>query len=345
MRMKFRFIIISFSVVITILIIWFCFIPSHYDVPQFHKRAGTSYWLLNSGSRIGYYKIPSENSEQKAPIIYLHGGPGGLIKDEAIQALKPLAKAGFDIYLYDQVGSGHSSRLENISEYTVERHTSDLNEIIKIIGAEKIILLAHSWGCSLAMNYVQNYPGIAELLIMDGPGPILPINAEFIHKIPPDSLELKAPSSTNKQGNEKAFSARAKTIRIWAQLFGLKLASDEEADEYFTYLNHELSKSTFCESGQSTSLAGGGYYSHLMTVNDFKNVTEKRNQLSQISIPVLIIKGQCDNQRWGFTEEYLTLLPQSELVIVKNKGHEMLSEGAEIYTALITDFINKNSTH
>jgi proline iminopeptidase len=35
--------------------------------------------------------------------------------------LQPLADSGYDVYLYDQVGSGRSSRLENIRDYTVQK--------------------------------------------------------------------------------------------------------------------------------------------------------------------------------------------------------------------------------
>ncbi|MBK9359012.1 MAG: alpha/beta fold hydrolase [Bacteroidales bacterium] len=59
------------------------------------------------------------------------GGPGGPIYDRNIKLLAPLAVNGFDVYLYDQIGCGSSARLENIEEYSVERHRRDLEEIVK----------------------------------------------------------------------------------------------------------------------------------------------------------------------------------------------------------------------
>ena len=45
---------------------------------------------------------------------------------------------------------------------------------------------------------------------------------------------------------------------------GFKVGTDEEVDDFFTYLNSELSRSTNCyDSGPKPSRGGGGYYSHL----------------------------------------------------------------------------------
>jgi pimeloyl-ACP methyl ester carboxylesterase len=33
------------------------------------------------------------------------------------------------------------------------------------------------------------------------------------------------------------------------------------------------------------------------------------------------MKGECDNQKWGFTNEYLELFKNSELKIIPGAGH------------------------
>ncbi|MBK6345567.1 MAG: alpha/beta fold hydrolase [Bacteroidales bacterium] len=76
------------------------------------------------------------------------GRTGRAPYDRNIKLLAPLAVNGFDVYLYDQIGCGSSARLENIEEYSVERHRRDLEEIVKTIGAEKVILIdSHGEPC------------------------------------------------------------------------------------------------------------------------------------------------------------------------------------------------------
>src|SRR6187431_175380 len=98
------------------------FYPRTYDVPQFETRAGTQYWQLSTGSLIGYTMIAGKGEKRETPIIYLHGGPGGYIGNRDIQALMPIADSGYNVYLYDQIGSGESDRLKDIGSYTVARH-------------------------------------------------------------------------------------------------------------------------------------------------------------------------------------------------------------------------------
>lgn len=103
-----------------------------YNVPQLQKRASTQYWDLPTNSRIGYTLISAKNKKKPYPIIYLHGGPGGFVTERDITMLSPLSDDGYDVYLYDQIGSGQSDRLENINEYTVQ--LSNLNFIKKLYG-------------------------------------------------------------------------------------------------------------------------------------------------------------------------------------------------------------------
>lgn len=326
--------------IVFLLIIWIFFIPRSYDVQAFEERKGTEYWKLNTGSRIGFVKIESNAEDLKTPVIYLHGGPGGMIKDEIIEALKPLSGLGHNLYFYDQIGSGHSARLDNIGEYTVNRHRADLQEIIEKINSEKVIIIAHSWGCLLAINYLQEHPERVERMILEGPGPILPIHKNLINEAPPDSLNLIQPEFSNEEGNRNAYNLRSKLILKWAYLFKRKLPSDKEADNFLTYLNEELSKSTFCNANQAKKYKGGnGYYSHIMTVKSFNEVEDKREKLSNIHIPVLILRGQCDNQKWGFAKEYLDLLPNSKLVIIENAGHDLVNGNKDKYYELINEFI------
>ncbi|WFR70960.1 alpha/beta fold hydrolase [Prescottella defluvii] len=66
-------------------------------------------------------------------MIVLHGGPG--TPGEGIPSGgDELADAGFDVYAYDQVGAGRSSRLTDVRGYTVERQVEDLEDIRETLG-------------------------------------------------------------------------------------------------------------------------------------------------------------------------------------------------------------------
>lgn len=334
--------IISILLLGFLILIIIVLIPKDYEVESFQERKNTHYWQLNTGSKIGYTKVETSKLQKQNPIIYLHGGPGGKIKDEIIDILKPLSELGHDLYFYDQVGSGHSNRLENISEYSVKRHQEDLNEIITKTTSNQVILIGKSWGACLAINYLQDHSEKVEKIILVGPGPILPINRKLINTIPPDSLSLIEPEFSNKQGNEKVYNWRSNLILRWAYIFNSKLASDQEVDDFFTYLNQELVKSTDCKVKQHKKVeGGGGYYSHIMTAKSFQEVENKRTKLQKLDTPILIIRGQCDNQKWGFVHEYLDLFVHSKMEIINGVGHHIINGEPQKYYELIEQFLKE----
>jgi proline iminopeptidase len=208
------------------------FYPRSYDVPQLHTRADEQYWNLSTGSRIGYVLIKAKNSSKTCPIIYLHGGPGGHINDSIIHDLLPLADSGYNVYLYDQIGSGQSARLNNIKDYTVDRNLKDLEEIIQKTGAQKVILIGQSWGAILATLFASDYADKIDKLILTSPGPIYPVNNNLANCKLPDSIDLQNPVYTNAQGNKLANNIRTKTMAFFATALGKKIATDAEADAF-----------------------------------------------------------------------------------------------------------------
>jgi len=338
MKRKFLIYLMLLSIAVCFLLI---FIPRTYDVPQSHTREGTHYWDLPTGSKIGYMLIPAKGPKKPFPIIYLQGGPGGFISDRNIKTLFPLSEEGYDIYLYDQIGSGQSARLSNISEYTADRHKQDLEEICKIIGSDKVILIGQSWGATLATLFVADNPYKVDRIIFTGAASILPLREELFNIKAPDSLHLKKPPYSNREANEKCQNLRVKLITFWAKTFGTKLASDKEADDFQTYLNGELNKATVCDTIKALKAeSGGGFYVQIMTVQSFNSTQDPRPKLRGSKIPILIMKGQCDNQPWGFVSEYLELFPNHQLKIIPNAGHSISVEQPEIFMKTISDFLS-----
>ncbi len=150
------------------------FWPRQYGSPVLQQRAGTRYWDLPTGSRIAYTYLPGKGSKRPYPVIYLQGGPGGPISAGDIERFSFLSEDGYDVYLYDQVGCGFSTRLENIKEYTADRHKRDLEEIVRLTGSGKVILIGQSWGAILAVLFAADNPRKLAKMIFTGPGPIQP---------------------------------------------------------------------------------------------------------------------------------------------------------------------------
>lgn len=264
------------------------------------------------------------------------------IGDGNIRMLEPFADQGYDIYLYDQIGCGFSGRLKDIRDYTADRHKKDLEQIVAAIGAEKVILFGHSWGAILAVLYAADNPGKVEKMILTGPGPIMPILRELANVKAPDSFHLRMPYYSNAQGNREANNVRTRFMAFCALRLGIKLASDEESDDFGSYLNALVDRSTVADTARlqhDKPFSGVGFYAQLMTAASFSRLQDPRPKLKNSTVPILVMKGQYDNQRWGFTHEYLDLFPDHRLVVVPNAGHGISEEQPVIYLNTIRAFL------
>lgn len=100
------------------------------------------------------------------PIIFLHGGPGyNAASFEQTTALA-LANQGFYVVVYDRRGEGRSEEME--AQYTWEESLADLNHLYQQLKLKKAILLGHSFGGMLGIQYAQQYPKKVQGLVLVG---------------------------------------------------------------------------------------------------------------------------------------------------------------------------------
>ena len=325
-----------------ILLVLFFFkacMPSMQDSPSIKPRQSTQYWNLKTGSKIAYTFIEGKGIKKPYPVIYLHGGPGGYVHSKVIEVLGKLSEDGFDVYLYDQIGCGLSARLENVNDYTAPRHQKDLEAIVEIIKAKKIILVGQSWGGALATLYAADNLKKVDKIILTCPGAVKPVN-DSVEKIKaPDSLQLKDPMEVNSDVIGFVLKPRYIAIRFWA-FFGKKIASDEEADSYLNKMAMGFTKGLVYDPSKILpEEGGGGGYCNIKTPTSYSKLTDPRPKLKNSIIPVLIIKGQYDNIPWGNTNEYRAIFKNSQLKIIEKSGHDVYIEKPDEYLLAMKLFL------
>jgi proline iminopeptidase len=112
-------------------------------------------------------------------------------------------------------------------------------------------------------------------------------------------------------------------------------------DDFATNLNFELNKSTVVDASIIKPKSGYGYYVHIKTVQSFNKTPSRRDVLSKCKTPILIMRGQFDGGKWGYTEEYLRLFKNHQLVIIPKAGHSIALEQPELYIHTIVKFLGE----
>jgi proline iminopeptidase len=100
-----------------------------------------------------------------APVIVLHGGPGGGCSPGMRRFFDP---AHYRTVLFDQRGCGRSSPHASVENNTTWDLVADIERIRIDLGIEKWIVFGGSWGACLALIYAQAHPDRVEALALRG---------------------------------------------------------------------------------------------------------------------------------------------------------------------------------
>ena len=123
--------------------------------------------VLSGGARKIPIKTPSGpfnvwvkrvGNNPDVKLLLLHGGPGATHEYfEACDSFLP--NAGIEYYYYDQLGSGRSDAPEDPSLWDLPRFVEEVEQVRQALGLgrENLVLLGHSWGGILAIEYALKY--------------------------------------------------------------------------------------------------------------------------------------------------------------------------------------------
>ncbi len=114
-----------------------------------------------------WYKVAGQPRSGLPPILFLHGGPGynSYSFEKTIGA--QLERHTQMIYL-DERGSGRSERPRD-KRYEMPVLVEDVEALRKYLGVGQIIVMGHSFGGTIALEYAARHPNhVRKLIILDG---------------------------------------------------------------------------------------------------------------------------------------------------------------------------------
>lgn len=325
--------------------IGWAYITEEQNVATLKARPNGEEWKLERRFSISYVKYTPTKNKRITPVIYLHGGPGGYIHSSIIETLSPLTEFGYEVYFYDQLGSGLSDRPPRFRDVSLSYHVDDLHEIItKYIDAAKVILIGHSFGANLATHFLAAYPDLVSKLVYSSPGGLSPImytedgRPERANIKIPDEYSFIEPWSYHSESDATLFQPKPMLAMFGALGFNSKFVSDAEMDKVFNNLAAQFTKGMVCDPNYVKPEEGGaGMYAY-MSANYNPDLEDIRPKLKDISVPSIIIQGQCDSGDYGTVIEYAELLG-SKYNFIEKAGHIIWWEQPEQYFSLISKFL------
>lgn len=262
--------------------------------------------------------------EKDRPALYAHHGAPGIGSHGNVKgALAPLADS-FRVVTFDARGSGES---DAAPPYTHAQWVSDLDELRKHHGDEKIIMKGGSYGGYIALEYTLAHPErVSHLILRD------------------TAASRKFEGLSKKNAMARAAEYPDITEELLDTLFEGRVESNEAMREAWATIAPLYDANTTPEKiaariASATFRVETHNYAFSQNIPQF----DLTDRLKEIQVPTLIIVGRHD---WitpvESSEEIAAGIPNSELVIFENSGHSPQLEENEKFIATVREFLKRH---
>ena len=279
--------------------------PSSLDEPAPY----VSRFVIAGGLRLRYVDYGSAG---KPAMLCLHGGAAHA---HWFDFVAPGFTADYRVLALDQRGHGDSAWAEPPA-YSYERYAADLAEVVEQLDLRDFVLVGHSMGGTVSLEYAAEHPGrVARLIVVDS---TLQMTAERVA-----ALRDVGSRQGSQYATQEEFIAR----------FRLRPASTLTAPGIIRHL-----------ALKSARQFPDGTWRHKFDRNVYatRETTDGLPRWNHIKIPALLVKAE-RSQRISpqVYAEVKSRCPQAELVEVPNADHHVTLDNPTGFVRAVTSFLKK----
>lgn len=278
---------------------------------QTNPNTNASESRLKVGSTTLYVRVIGKGR----PIIVLHGGPdfdhSYLLPD--LDRLKDT----FRLIYYDQRGRGKSAENVRPEDVTLMSDLDDLDRVRQHFQLDSVVLLGHSWGAVLALEYALHHPTRVSHLILMNPAPasaadLTAFRKTYLEKIGTDMERQQAikASAAYRSGDPEAVAAR---YRIH---FKPALARRKDYEKLMATM-----QAAFRNQGSAGIVKARAVEDRLMLDTWQIPGYDLLPKLHSLRIPTLVIAGDKDFFPLEVAAHIADALGDAKLVTAKDCGH------------------------
>ena len=247
--------------------------------------------------------------------IILHGGPdfdhAYLLPD--LDRLKD----AFQLIYYDQRGRGRSADNVQPQDVTLASEVEDLDSVRRHFRLDAPVILGHSWGTVLALEYALRHPAHVSHLVLINPAPVSArdfarMREAYLQKLGAQmdrQREIMA-SAAYQDGEPEAVAAR---YRIH---FAPALQRPDDYEKLMTTMQAQ-----FVSQGKAGIIKARAIEDQLMRDTWQMADYDLLPKLRTLSVPTLVITGDHDFIPVDVSEHIARALPNAKLVTIKDCGH------------------------
>lgn len=295
-----------------------CSLTSKSSNPVLEQGEG---YVEVEGGKI-WYGIMGNGDE--APLVCLHGGPGGTGK--GYYNLSEIANER-PVIFFDQLGSGKSDHHQDTSLLKVEKFVEQVKAIKTALNLNEFYLVGSSWGTALGLEYYMAYPEGVKGIIFNSPYFSTSIWTEDAAKLVanlPDSIQT--------------------AIHIAERDSLFNTDSYNTANTYFAS-KHGRRKEHVKHPFDTVPSNGNKFiYNYMWGPSEFTATGTLRNydnveSLQKVKVPTLFTTGEFDEARPETVKMLSEMVEDSHFVVIPDAGHSTLNDNKEAVVRAIQEFL------
>jgi proline iminopeptidase len=277
----------------------------------------------------GKYKVWTKKiGSGPVKVLLLHGGPG--FPHDYLEAMESfLPEAGIEMYYYDQLGVGNSDVPDDPALWTLPRYLSEVEEVRRGLGLDHFVLLGHSWGGILAIEYALNY-----------------------------QQHLRGMVISNMTAGMKSYLARTNALKqqlltpeLLVKFNAMEAAKDYANPEYTRIVMENLYPQMICRLhpwpeplSRAFRLGNEKIYNQMQGKSEFEvsgNLKdwERWDRLHEIKVRTLTIGARYDEMDPEDMKKMATLMPNATSAICPNGSHMSFWDDQDVYFRHLLSFL------
>ena len=288
------------------------------------------YFYTEDGTRIFFStNFPHNDKHDNRPVMVFNYG---LICNFAHwrEQIPFFEAKGYKLLLHDYRGHFNSSGDENIENCTFDNFTNDLHELIQSLKIKKSIMLGHSMGVNVTMEYAKRFPKELTAMVLISGSVIPPQDVMFDTNL----MDLALPyfkmftetfPDIFKTLWENSYMIPPLRLMIRDGGFNTKKVPMEFVEIYMKKIGE---------------LNSGLFFQLFEEMHDHDII----NHIEKLKTPALIIGGDKDKVIPNYLQNILKkYLPDSEIYVVKDGSHVPQVDFPELINSRIFRYMEKNN--
>jgi proline iminopeptidase len=282
----------------------------------------------------GYLKVLGYNlfyksfgRSEKGTLLCLHGGPGAT--HDYLLPLADLARYGYRVVFYDQLGCGKSELPKNLALFVVERAVEEVEELRRKMRLGKVHLMGSSYGGMLAIAYALKYQKNLSSLITTGGLASVPLTFAEMNRmksrLPPGVVEML---DKYEEAGDYENPEYVKAAMVFYQRHVCRL---KEWPPEVNYTLEHMSRPVY------HTMNGPNEFTIIGNIR-YWDVTD---QLGRIRVPTLVTGGKYDEVSPKVARSIHRGIRGSKLVTFPKSSHMPFWEERDAYMDVIRKFVDE----